>query len=125
MILTKPIKQGYLFTKDLASLIVFAELQQFAAECNIHGPSEDEIHTLTRRLSWLVDRDLKWTDTDLLVSYARELRTITAGTHPNLLVNAAGTVDNTGHLTDSLLLNLFWEINLSLGDFRPRYEAAA
>jgi hypothetical protein len=125
MIKLKSNPAPYEFTKDTASKLIFAEVKHFTEECSIHGPSEDELQTLTRRLSWLVDRDIRWTDVDLLVSYAKELRTIDAGTHPNLRVDAAGTVDNTGHLTDSLMLNMFWEINLTLGDLRPRLELAA
>lgn len=125
MIVTKSKPAEYLFNKDLAALIIYAEVRHFAAEANAHGPSEDELQTLTRRLSWLVDRDLRWTDVDMLVSYAREHRTIENGTHPNLLVNDAGTIDNTAHLTDSLLLSMHWEINQVLGNLRPRWEVAA
>jgi hypothetical protein len=112
----------YLFDKDLAARIIFAEIKHFAGEMSIHGPSEEELQTLTRRLSWLTDTDLKWCDVDGLVSYARELRTIENGTHPLLTVNNAGTVDNTGHLRDSLLLTMFWETSLTLGTIRTRWE---
>jgi hypothetical protein len=112
----------YLFDKDLAARIIFAEIKHFAGEMSIHGPSEEELQTLTRRLSWLTDTDLKWCDVDGLVSYARELRTIENGTHPLLTVNNAGTVDNTGHLRDSLLLTMFWETSLTLGTIKTRWE---
>jgi hypothetical protein len=112
----------YLFDKNLAARIVFAEINHFAGEMSLHGPSEEELQTLTRRLSWLTDTDLKWCDVDGLVSYARELRQINAGTHPLLTVNNAGTVDNTGHLRDSLLLTMFWETSLTLGAVKTRWE---
>jgi hypothetical protein len=112
----------YLFDKDLAARIIFAEVKHFAGEMSLHGPSEEELQTLTRRLSWLTDTDLKWCDVDGLVSYARELRTIENGTHPLLTVNNAGTVDNTGHLRDSLLLTMFWETSLTLGTIKTRWE---
>lgn len=112
----------YLFDKDLAAHIIHAEIKHFAAEMSIHGPSEDELQTLTRRLSWLVDRDLRWTDIDALVAYAAELRTIEAGTHDDLQVNAAGTVDNTDHVRNSLLITMFWEISLALGTIKARWE---
>jgi hypothetical protein len=112
----------YLFDKDLAVHIVFAEVKHFAGEMSIHGPSEHELRTLTRRLAWLTDTDLNWCDVDGLVTYARELRTIHAGTHPLLNVSRDGTVDNTGHLRDSLLLTMFWETNLVLGTVTTRWE---
>ena len=117
-----PTRTAYLFDKDLAAHIVLAEVKHFAQECSIHGPSEDELQSLTRRLAWLTDKDLNWCDIDQLVAYAKELRTIENGTHPNLQVNAAGTVDNTGHLRGSLLITLFWEISTILGSVRTRWE---
>lgn len=125
MIATKSRPVEYLFNKDLAANIVYAEVRHFAAEASIHGPSEEELQTLTRRLSWLVDRDLKWTDVDELVSRADELRLIDNGTHHMLATNNAGTVDNTDHLRGSLLLEFFWEITEALGDLRARFEVAA
>ena len=112
----------YLFDKDLAVHVVFAEVKHFAAEMSIHGPSEMELETLTRRLSYLVDKDLRWTDTDVLVSYAKELRTVEAGTHPSLNVNAAGTVDDTDHVRGSLIIAFVWEIVQVLGVVRTRWE---
>ena len=115
-------RQAYLFDKDLAVHIVYAEINTFAQDMSIHGPSEQELETLTRRLSDLVDKDLRWTDTDVLVSYAKELRTVTAGTHPNLEVNGAGTVDNTEHVRGGLLIAFIWEIVQILGTVRTRWE---
>lgn len=125
MIATKSNPAAYEFTKDIAALLVFAEVRHFTAECSAYGPSEDELQTLTRTLAYKVDRDLRWTDVDVLASYAKELATIENGTHPNLLVNGAGTVDNSGHLTDSLLLSMHWEINQILGAMPVRHEVAA
>ena len=122
MTLLQSTRTPYLFDKDLAVRIVFAEINAFAADMSIHGPSEMELETLTRRLSYLVDKDLRWTDTDVLVSYAKELRTINAGTHEDLEVNTAGTVDNTDHVRGSLLLAFFWEITTTLGTIRTRWE---
>ena len=115
-------RTAYLFDKDLAARIVFAEINHFSAEASLHGPTEDELQTLTRRLAWLTDTDLNWCEVDMLVSYARELRTIHNGTHPLLNVEPDGTVDNTSHLRDSLLLTMFWETNLTLGTVRTRWE---
>ena len=115
-------RHAYLFDKDLAVHIVFAEVKTFAADMSIHGPSEQELETLTRRLSYLVDKDLRWTDTDVLVSYAKELRQIDAGTHDDLDRNTAGTVDNTEHVRGSLLIAYIWEIVQILGVVRTRWE---
>ena len=122
MTLLQPTRQAYLFDKDLAVHIVYAEINTFAQDMSIHGPSEAELETLTRRLSYLVDKDLRWSDTDVLVSYAKELRTIEAGTHPNLVVNGAGTVDNREHVRGSLQIAFIWEIVTSLGTVRTRWE---
>ena len=124
-ITTHSTPRQYLFNKDLAANIIHAEVKHFAAGANPNGVTEDELQTLTRRLSWLVDRDLKWTDVDTLVAYANELRTIENGTHPNLRVNAAGTLDNTAHVRDSLLLSLYWEITMILGAMPNRWEWSA
>jgi hypothetical protein len=113
----------YLFDKNLANHIVFAEIKHFAADIACFtGPSETELQTLTRRLAWLTDRDLNWCDIDQLVTYARELGTIENGTHPDLQVNAAATVDNTDHVRDALLLTLYWETSLTLGTIKTRWE---
>ena len=115
-------RTAYLFDKDLAAHIVYAEIRAFARTMSLHGPSEAELETLTRRLAWLVDKDLRWTDTDTLVAFAKELQTIAAGTHHLLVVNSAGTVDNTDHVHGSVLIELFWEITLTLGAIKTRWE---
>jgi len=125
MTLLNPTRTPYLFDKDLAVHIVFAEVKHFAAEASIHGPSEDELQTLTRRLAFLIDTDLNWCDVDGLVSYAKELRQVENGTHDALHTNAAGTVDDTDHVRGSILITMFWEIGLILGTVKARWELAA
>lgn len=122
MTLLQTTRTPYLFDKDLAAHVLFAEVKHFAAECSIHGPSDTELQTLTRRLSYIVDKDLNWTDVENLASYAQELRTIAAGTHPLLNVNRAGTVDDTDHVLGSLLITMFWEITVTLGAVPTRWE---
>ena len=117
-------RTAYLFDKDLATKIVYAEINAFTAAMSIHGPSEAELETLTRRLSWLVDKDLRWTDTDTLVAYAKELRTVDAGTHYSLIINSSGTVDNTEHVRGALIIEFIWEIVQILGTVRTRWEQA-
>jgi len=122
MFTLNPTRTPYLFDKDLAARLVFAEVKHFAAEMSANGPSEMELETLTRRLSYLVDKDLRWTDTDVLVSYAKELRTVDNGTHDELDVSPSGSVDNTEHIRGSLLITLFWEISMILGTVKARWE---
>lgn len=117
-------RTDYLFDKDLAVKIVYAEINAFTQDMSIHGPSEAELESLTRRLAWLVDKDLRWTDTDTLVAYAKELRTIAAGTHPYLEINSSGTVDNREHVRGSLIVEFIWEIVQILGTVRTRWEHA-
>lgn len=98
----------YLFDKDLASRVVYAEIRAFAAGMNPNGRSEEEVQTFTRRLSWLTDRDLNWCDVDQMISYAAEYRDAV-----------------TAHARGSLLLELFWEITTALGTVPARWENVA
>ncbi len=125
MTLLKTTRTPYLFDKAIAAHVVHAELKHFAADASAHGPTEEELQSLTRRLSWITDKDLNWCEIDQLVSLARELRTVEAGTHPMLTVNRAGTVDDTDHVRASVLLSLFWETSLVLGTVRARWENLA
>lgn len=115
----------YLFTKDLAAHLVYAEARHFTGTMSIHGPSEAELQTLTRKLSWLIDRDLNWCEVDTIVSYARELRAVAAGTHELLDLNTAGTVDNTGQVTAWITAPLFGEIGFLVAGVPTRWELAA
>ena len=94
------------FTKDLAAHIVYAEARHFTAGENRHGRSEDEVRTLTRRLSWLTDRDLHWCDVDELIDQLRHLSGLRAG-------------------QESYLGYIRFNIDTMLGTIRPRFEVAA
>lgn len=116
---------GYLFDKDTAANIIFAEVQHFTAECSIHGPSEDELQDLTRKLSWLVKKDLNWTDLDVIVGYAFELRRLEAGTHELLVLNGSGTVDNRDQVRSWITIPMFGEIDFMVATIPTRWELAA
>lgn len=125
MVSTTDYKHSYLFDKDLAAHIIYAEAKHFAAECSLHGPSEAELQSLARKLSWLVDKDLNWTDVDLIVGYCLELRQISAGTHPLLGISRSGSVDNTEQVTSWTTVPLFGEIGFMVAGVPTRWELAA
>jgi hypothetical protein len=97
---------SYDFTKDLAANIVYAEVKHFAATENANVRTEDEIQTLTRRLSYLVDRDLHWCDVDELVDQVNHYRELRAG-------------------HESFLSYLRFNIESMLGSLKVRLEVAA
>jgi len=108
MTLLNPTRTPYLFDKDLAVHIVFAEVKHFAAGINPNGRTDEEVQTLTRRISWLTDRDFHWRDVDQMISYAAELATA-----------------ETGHAKGVLLIELFWDISTRLGSVPTRWEDVA
>ncbi|MGC0237314.1 hypothetical protein [Arthrobacter sp. SD76] len=116
---------GYLFDKDTAAHIIFAEVQRFAGECSAYGPSEDEIQDLTRKLSWQIRKDLNWTDVDVIVGYALELRQLANGTHELLDLNGAYTVDNRGQVRSWITVPMFGEIDFMVASVPTRWELAA
>lgn len=116
---------SYLFDKDLAANIVFAEAQRFAAECSAHGPAEAEIQDVSRKISWLIGKDINWTDLDVIVGYALELRQLAAGTHEFLELNGAYTVDNREQVRSWITVPMFGEIEFMVAGVHTRWELAA
>lgn len=116
---------GYLFDKDTAANIIYAEAVRFAGECSIHGHSEAELQSLTRKLSWLIDKDLNWADLDTIVMYAVELRRLAAGTHEYLELNGTYTVDNREQVRSWITVPMFGEIDFMVAGVRTRWELAA
>lgn len=116
---------GYLFDKATAANIIYAEATRFAAECTGHGYSEAELQSLTRKLSWLIDKDLHWADLDTIVGYAFELRQIAAGTHELLDLNTSGTVDNREQAHAWITVPMFGEIDFMVAGVPTRWELAA
>lgn len=94
----------YQFTKDLAANIVFAEVKKFVAEEHANGRTEDEVRTLTRRISWLTDRDIHWAYVDGLIDMVRSYD--------------AGSTEN-------FLTYIGFSIGLLLGTVKARLEVAA
>lgn len=116
---------AYLFDKALAANIIFAEIQHFAGECSIHGPSEAELQSLERKLSWLIDKDFHWADLEPIVGYAFELRQLAAGTHEFLELNGAYTVDNREQVRSWITVPMFGEIEFMVAGVHTRWELAA
>ena len=115
----------YLFTPDLAANIIHAETRRFHAESPVGGWTETELQDLTRKLSWILAKDINPTDLDTIVTYTAELSRIDAGTHEDLDVNASGTIDNRGELRDHVTRLLFEEITFMVAGVRTRWELAA
>ena len=116
---------GYLFDKDTAANIIYAEAIRFTAECSAYGPSEDEIQDLTRKLSWQIRKDLNWTDIDTVVGYAFELRRLEDGTHELMDLNGSGTVDNRDQVRSWITVPMFGEIDFMVAGISTRWELAA
>jgi len=116
---------GYLFDKDTAAHIIYAEALRFTAECSAYGPSEDEIQDLTRKLSWQIRKDLNWTDLDVIVGYAFELRQLEQGTHEYLQLNGTYTVDNREQVRSWITVPMFGEIDFMVASIPTRWELAA
>lgn len=116
---------GYLFNKDTAANIIYAEATRFAAECPGHGYTEAELQSLTRKLSWLIDKDLNWADLDTIVAYAFELRRIAAGTHEYLELNGSYTLDNREQAKSWITIPMFGEIDFMVAAVPTRWELAA
>jgi len=116
---------GYLFDKDTAAHIIYAEALRFTAECSAYGPSEDEIQDLTRKLSWQIRKDLNWIDLDVIVGYAFELRQLEDGTHEYLQLNGTYTVDNREQVRSWITVPMFGEIDFMVASVPTRWELAA
>lgn len=116
---------GYLFDKDTAANIIYAEVQHFAAESPATGYTEAELQSLERKLSWLIDKDFHWADLDPIVAYAFELRQLEAGTHDLLRLNAPGTVDNRHQVRSWITVPMFGEIDFMVAGIPTRWELAA
>jgi hypothetical protein len=91
----------------------------------MHGPSEAELQSLARKISWLIDKDVSWTDLDVIVGYASELRQLAAGTHEYLELNGAYTVDNRDQVRSWITVPMFGEIEFMTAGVHTRWELAA
>lgn len=125
MIFPKFTASEYLFTKDLAANIVYAEVKHFADEMSLHGPSEDEVQTLTRTIAYKIDKDLNWASVDELVDQVRHLQQIVAGTADEVRLNEQRTIDNRAYLLGSHLPYVWSNIDAMLSGVKARYEVAA
>jgi hypothetical protein len=105
-------QQTYQFDKGVAEHVVWAEARHFAANVGLHGYSEDEVQSLTRAMSFRVDKDLHWTEVDVVVEARMRLDHLTA--------NSAGDA-----LVDRFRDELRDSISNALGTVHSRWEVAA
>ncbi len=115
----------YLFTPDLAANIIHAEARRFHAESPIHGWTDTELLDLARKLTWILAKDINPADLDTIIMYTAELSSIAAGTHEDLDVNPAGTINNREALRDHVTRLMFEEIGFMVASIRTRWELAA
>lgn len=116
---------GYLFNKDTAANIIYAEVLHFAAELPATGYTEEELQSLERRLSWVIDKDFHWADLDPIVAYAFELQKLERGTHEYLELNGSGTIDNRDQVRSWITVPMYGEIDFMVAGVPTRWELAA
>jgi hypothetical protein len=115
----------YVFTKDLAAHVIYAEVRHFVTEEALHGRTEDEVRTLTRAISYRIDQDLHWTDVDEIIDQVKHLQQIAAGTDDEVRLNETRTVDNRAYLIGRYFPYLRSNIENMVRHLKPRYELAA
>ena len=118
-------KPEYVFTKDTAAHIIYAEVRHFTAEESIHGRTEEEVRTLTRAIAYKIDQDLHWTDVDELIDQIKHLQAIAAGTDDEVRLNNERTIDNRAYLIGRYFPYLRSNIDGLVRHIKPRYELAA
>lgn len=86
---------------------------------------ERAVEALTLQLSWYVGRVLSATHIQDVLEVWDELDSVNYGTHPDLKVNTALTVDNSAELVDQLQIRLEDEIGqaLTLAGWTPNRAA--
>lgn len=111
-----------MFDRSMAAQVVRYVTGTFAAD----GPAmytEDELQTLARKLSFMIDADVQWTALDHLVETIRELGEVDRGIHELLTVSPSGSVNNTLWLLDNIEGRITESVNYVLltGHFHVRY----
>lgn len=111
-----------MFDRSMAAKVIRFVTGSFAAE----GPAdytEDELQTLARKLSFMIDADVQWTALDQLVETIRELDQLDRGIHHMHEVWRDGTVDNTLWVLDNIegRINESVEYVLMTARFHVRY----
>lgn len=111
-----------MFDRSMAADVIRYVTGSFAVD----GPAdytEDELQTLARKLSFMIDADVQWTALDHLVETVRELEELDRGTHTMHEVWRDGTVDNTLWLIDNIegRIRESVEYVLMTSHFRARY----
>lgn len=115
----------YLFNKDTAAHIIYAEVRHFVAEEPRFGRTEEEVRSLTRTIAYRIDQDLHWVDIDELIDQVKHLQAIAAGTDDEVRLNEARTIDNRAYLIGRYFPYLRSNIENLVRHVKPRYELAA
>lgn len=115
----------YLFNKDTAAHIIYAEVRHFVAEEPLHGRTEEEVRTLTRAIAYRIDQDLHWVDIDELIDQIKHLQAIAAGVDDEVRLNEQRTIDNRAYLIGRYFPYLRSNIDDLVRHIKPRYELAA
>jgi len=115
----------YLFNKDTAAHIIYAEVRHFVAEEPCGGRTEEEVRTLTRAIAYRIDQDLHWVDIDEVIDQIKHLQQIAAGTDDEVRLNDQRTVDNRAYLIGRYFPYLRSTIDNLVRHIKPRYELAA
>lgn len=116
-----------MITHEMAHNLVRCVTGTFIANIPATGYTEMELCKLARKLSFMVDADVKWRSLDELVVKLLELTEVERGIHDDLDVTPDGTIDNTDSLIqciESEALDLI-EFVLMQAGFYPHWELAA
>ncbi|MCP1414362.1 hypothetical protein [Paenarthrobacter sp. A20] len=116
-----------MFTHEMAENLVRCVTGTFTCEIPAAGYTEMELCTLARKLSFMVDADVRWRSLDELVVKLMELTEVEQGIHDDLELTPDGTVDNRHVLIQRIetqALELI-EFVLMQAGFYPHWELAA
>lgn len=91
-----------MFDRAMAAQVVRFVAGTYVAEKPFGGYTEDELQSIARKLSFMIDADVEWTALDHLFETIWELEELDRGIHNMHEVNQSGTVDNTLWLMDNI-----------------------
>lgn len=120
-------RKEVMITHEMAENIVRCVAGSFAAEMPAGGYTEMELCSLARKLSFMLDADVRFRALGDVVEKVLELCEVDRGTHDDLDVSRDGTIDNRDSLVqciESECLDLV-EFVLMQAGFRPHVEVAA
>ena len=91
-----------MFDRSMAAQVIRFVAGTYTAEKPMGGYTEDELQSIARKLSFMIDADVQWTALDHLMETIWELEELDRGTHNMHNVNQFGTVDNTLWVLDNI-----------------------